>query len=101
MPRFWEAIAQHSYFCRLAEESGEITIDEFVSGCMQLHGPAKSLQLAKMSFENKAPDWPIMAVRWSLYDCVASGKLAGQGRPEAGFTSGHVFVQLPINVFDL
>lgn len=24
-----------------------------VSGCMQLHGPAKSLQLAKMSFENK------------------------------------------------
>lgn len=36
-----------------ADESGEITIDEFVSGCMQLHGPAKSLQLAKMSFENK------------------------------------------------
>ena len=61
-------------------QSGEITIDEF---------------------ENKAPDWPIMAVRWSLYDCVASGKLAGQGRPEAGFTSVHVFAQLPINVFDL
>ena len=32
---------------------GLIDLDEFVSGCMQLHGPAKSLQLAKMSFENK------------------------------------------------
>ena len=42
---------------------------------MQLHGPAKSLQLAKMSFENKAPDWPILSDRWSAYDCVASGKL--------------------------
>lgn len=30
-----------------------IDLEEFVSGCMQLHGPAKSLQLAKMSFENK------------------------------------------------
>ena len=36
-----------------ADESGEITLDEFVTGCMQLHGPAKSLQLAKMSYENK------------------------------------------------
>ncbi|CAK9086009.1 Cation channel sperm-associated protein 1 (CatSper1) [Durusdinium trenchii] len=35
------------------DESGEITLDEFVSGCMQLHGPAKSLQMAKMSYENK------------------------------------------------
>ena len=34
-------------------QSGSIDLDEFVSGCMQLHGPAKSLQLAKMSFENK------------------------------------------------
>ena len=25
--------------------------EEFVSGCMQLHGPAKSLQLAQMSLE--------------------------------------------------
>ena len=36
-----------------ADKSGSIDLDEFVSGCMQLHGPAKSLQLAKMSFENK------------------------------------------------
>ena len=43
------------------------------SGCMQLHGPAKSMQLAKMSFENKLtrraianlshlnPVWPLWA----------------------------------------
>lgn len=38
-----------------ADKNGMIDLDEFVSGCMQLHGPAKSLQLAKMSFENKYP----------------------------------------------
>ncbi|CAJ1355202.1 unnamed protein product, partial [Effrenium voratum] len=32
---------------------GMIDLDEFVSGCMQLHGPAKSLQMAQMSHENK------------------------------------------------
>eukprot|EP00438_Fugacium_kawagutii_P030452 Skav210849 [mRNA] locus=scaffold2829:111153:111473:- [translate_table: standard] len=37
-----------------ADRDGKINLDEFVSGCMQLHGNAKSLQLAKMSFENKA-----------------------------------------------
>ncbi|CAE7879744.1 cac [Symbiodinium microadriaticum] len=35
------------------DENGLIDIEEFVSGCMQLNGPAKSLQLAKMSYENK------------------------------------------------
>jgi len=36
-----------------ADDNGVIDLDEFVSGCMQLHGPAKSLQVAKMSYENK------------------------------------------------
>ncbi|CAK9086707.1 unnamed protein product [Durusdinium trenchii] len=36
-----------------ADKNGTIDLDEFVAGCMQLHGPAKSLQIAKMSFENK------------------------------------------------
>lgn len=36
-----------------ADKNGRIDLEEFVQGCMQLHGPAKSLQLAKMSFENK------------------------------------------------
>ncbi|CAE7466719.1 unnamed protein product [Symbiodinium pilosum] len=35
------------------DENGLLDIEEFVSGCMQLNGPAKSLQLAKMSYENK------------------------------------------------
>ena len=28
-----------------ADDNGVIDLDEFVSGCMQLHGPAKSLQV--------------------------------------------------------
>ncbi|CAJ1332670.1 unnamed protein product [Effrenium voratum] len=36
-----------------SDQRGVIDLDEFVSGCLQLHGPAKSLQLAKMSYENK------------------------------------------------
>eukprot|EP00438_Fugacium_kawagutii_P004256 Skav214000 [mRNA] locus=scaffold1070:54073:62475:- [translate_table: standard] len=36
-----------------SEHRGFIDLDEFVSGCMQLHGPAKSMQMAKMSYENK------------------------------------------------
>eukprot|EP00437_Effrenium_voratum_P019859 CAMPEP_0181459630 /NCGR_PEP_ID=MMETSP1110-20121109/32924_1 /TAXON_ID=174948 /ORGANISM="Symbiodinium sp., Strain CCMP421" /LENGTH=566 /DNA_ID=CAMNT_0023584155 /DNA_START=44 /DNA_END=1744 /DNA_ORIENTATION=+ len=35
------------------DQNGLIDIDEFVNGCMQLHGPAKSIQLARMSHENK------------------------------------------------
>ncbi|OLP87093.1 Retrovirus-related Pol polyprotein from type-1 retrotransposable element R2 [Symbiodinium microadriaticum] len=36
-----------------ANENGLLDLDEFVSGCMQLNGPARSIQLAKMSYENK------------------------------------------------
>jgi len=35
------------------DKNGVIDLDEFVNGCMQLHGPAKSLQMAKMGYENK------------------------------------------------
>ncbi|CAK9076731.1 unnamed protein product [Durusdinium trenchii] len=36
-----------------ADDNGIVDLEEFVNGCMQLHGPAKSLQVAKMSYENK------------------------------------------------
>ena len=36
-----------------ADGSGLIDLDEFVQGCMELHGPAKSFQVSKMSYENK------------------------------------------------
>lgn len=36
-----------------SDQQGCIDLEEFVNGCMQLHGPAKSMQMAKMSFENK------------------------------------------------
>lgn len=35
------------------EETGLVDIDAFVSGCMQLYGTARSMQMAKMSYENK------------------------------------------------
>eukprot|EP00913_Durusdinium_trenchii_P002478 g2290.t1 len=44
-----------------ADDNGIVDLEEFVNGCMQLHGPAKSLQVAKMSYENKltrcSDDW--------------------------------------------
>lgn len=36
-----------------ADHNGIVDLEEFVQGCMQLRGPAKSLQLAKMAYENK------------------------------------------------
>eukprot|EP00439_Symbiodinium_sp_Y106_P025212 s79_g3.t1 len=36
-----------------SDHNGLIDLHEFVTGCMQLHGPAKSIQLARMSHENK------------------------------------------------
>ena len=36
-----------------ADGSGEISFEEFVSGCMQLQGPAQSVQLARMRYENR------------------------------------------------
>ncbi|CAE7616656.1 scn4ab [Symbiodinium natans] len=36
-----------------ADESGEISLEEFVEGCMQLQGPAQSVQLARMRYESK------------------------------------------------
>ena len=45
-----------------ADDNGVIDLDEFVSGCMQLHGPAKSLQV---TLENqKRRDWAEMAFGW-------------------------------------
>lgn len=35
-----------------ANGDGQVTLDEFVFGCMQLQGPAKGLQMARMSYEN-------------------------------------------------
>ncbi|CAK9076733.1 unnamed protein product [Durusdinium trenchii] len=35
------------------DDDGLVDIEQFVAGCMQLRGPAKSLQVAKMSYENR------------------------------------------------
>lgn len=36
-----------------SDQNGLIDVDEFVTGCQNLHGPAKSIQIARMSHENK------------------------------------------------
>merc|ERR1712083_670369 len=35
------------------DHSGEIDLDEFVGGFMRLRGPAKSIDIAKISYDNK------------------------------------------------
>ncbi|CAE7460330.1 unnamed protein product [Symbiodinium natans] len=54
-----------------ADNSGTIDLEEFVSGCMQLHGPAKSLQLAKMSYENKLTRDAVNTVKADLRTLVS------------------------------
>eukprot|EP00913_Durusdinium_trenchii_P023614 g22186.t1 len=49
-----------------ADKSGLLDLDEFVEGCMQLHGPAKSLQVAKMSHENKVARQQLQELREGL-----------------------------------
>jgi len=49
-----------------ADNSGEISLDEFVYGCMQLQGPAKGLQVARMSYENTVMRQEIRKIRDDL-----------------------------------
>ncbi|CAJ1422385.1 unnamed protein product [Effrenium voratum] len=52
------------------DQSGLVAMEAFVSGCMQGRGPAKSLQIAKMSYENKVTRQAIKKV------CVDVRKLS-------------------------
>eukprot|EP00434_Breviolum_minutum_P032125 symbB.v1.2.028412.t1/scaffold2968.1/size66330/2 len=49
-----------------SDGSGSIDVDEFVTGCMRLHGPAKSLDVAKMGFENEITKVAIKDVEETL-----------------------------------
>ena len=46
-----------------SDQNGMIDVEEFVTGCQNLHGPAKSIQIARMSHENKAP--VEVGIRWA------------------------------------
>lgn len=50
-----------------SEHKGLIDLDEFVSGCMQLHGPAKSMQMAKMSYENKLTRQALQSLKKEIF----------------------------------
>jgi len=52
--------------CIDADGSGDITLDEFVYGCMNLAGPAKGLQVARMGYESTIIRKEIKAMREDL-----------------------------------
>lgn len=51
-----------------ADTNGLVDLDEFVTGCLNLHGTAKSSQLARMSYENKLTRREIKSMQRSLAD---------------------------------
>jgi len=51
-----------------SDGSGLVDVEEFVAGCMKLCGPAKSLQLAMMSYENKLTRQAIKKLTVELVD---------------------------------
>merc|ERR1719310_1814661 len=36
-----------------SDDSGEIDLDEFLNGCLGLHGPAKAIHLATLMYESR------------------------------------------------
>jgi len=54
------------FMCIDADGSGDITLDEFVYGCMNLAGPAKGLQVARMGYESTIIRKEIKAMREDL-----------------------------------
>ncbi|CAE7720126.1 CACNA1G [Symbiodinium sp. CCMP2592] len=57
--------------------NGLLDLDEFVSGCMQLNGPARSIQLAKMSYENKVSRKEIRGIAEELRQLSEQVQAAG------------------------
>lgn len=51
-----------------ADTNGLVDLEEFVTGCLNLHGTAKSSQLARMSYENKLTRREIKSMQRSLAD---------------------------------
>lgn len=59
-----------------ADASGLVELDEFIKGCLNLHGTAKGLQLARMSYENKLTRREIKHLHHSvarLHDVLRTG----------------------------
>mmetsp|Transcript_50037 Transcript_50037/g.119525 ORF Transcript_50037/g.119525 Transcript_50037/m.119525 type:complete len:626 (-) Transcript_50037:162-2039(-) len=70
-----------------ADGSGEISLEEFVFGCMQLQGPAKGLQIARMSYENTIMREELKSLRLDFrklrsYVDVMARRRSGQPHPQ-------------------
>ena len=69
-----------------ADGSGEISFDEFVAGCMQLQGPAQSVQLARMRYENKVMRQDLRGLGQGLHRVESLVALLGASEAQRGFT---------------
>eukprot|EP00930_Biecheleria_cincta_P001842 TRINITY_DN102933_c0_g1_i1.p1 TRINITY_DN102933_c0_g1~~TRINITY_DN102933_c0_g1_i1.p1 ORF type:complete len:634 (-),score=96.61 TRINITY_DN102933_c0_g1_i1:233-2134(-) len=59
--------------------SGCIDIDEFAAGCLNLRGPAKAVQIAKMSYENKIQRNAVLDIGKMLNTVLSQLQLWQQG----------------------
>lgn len=67
---------------------GQITLDEFVYSCMQLQGPAKGLQLARMSYENSMLRDEVIKLQGDFKTFQTNHKQSRHGDVRGG-TRGH------------
>ena len=67
------------------DQTGLVGLEEFVTGCMQGRGPAKNLQLVKMSYENKVTRQAIKKISVQLAELsryVVGLRAGGLPQPE-------------------
>jgi len=67
------------------DQTGLVGLEEFVTGCMQGRGPAKNLQLVKMSYENKVTRQAIKKISVQLAELsryVVGLRAGGHPQPE-------------------
>lgn len=64
--------AVHSHFARFFSQLQAAFLRPFAPGCMQMYGTAKSMQMAKLSYENMWPDSWLLRHRmsWRLVGCA-------------------------------
>lgn len=48
------------------DKAGKVEVEEFINGCIRLHGPASNMELAKVELENKLVVKGIMNVRTQM-----------------------------------
>merc|ERR1711948_104414 len=67
-----------------ADGSNQVTIDEFLDGCMRLKGQAKSIDLNMLLYMSKKVfDQMMLFMRWTEQKCSLVEERLGMGMPRA------------------